>query len=161
MPRMVWPGQSRGDPSLPGDPDGIDYHYTSCTPWQVYSVHLVRKYFIQLHKYTCIIHPRHTLTVQYPNYYIFSQPTPLSLNGIEKSTQKCPFTCLLAHCTQLTKIWFIALIPWMGYWWWYHTNNDIIVMSSEMFCNEIPFIPIAAHCSFRVCKFYWAMCVLC
>ena len=104
------------------------------------TVHTVQVYTLfanTLFNYTNT-HPRHTLTVQYPNYYIFSQPTPLSLNGIEKSTQKCPFTCLLAHCTQLTKIWSIALILWMGYWWWYHTNN--IVMSSEMFCNEIPFV---------------------
>ena len=36
MPRMVWPGQSRGDPSLPGDPDGIDYHYTLCTVHTLY-----------------------------------------------------------------------------------------------------------------------------
>ena len=82
-------------------------HPRKCT---VHTVQVYTLFANTLFNYTNT-HPRHTLTVQYPNYYIFSQPSPLSLNGIEKSTQKCPFTlrfdskCLLvAHCSQLTKI---------------------------------------------------------
>ena len=75
------------------------------------TVHTVQVYTLfanTLFNYTNT-HPRHTLTVQYPNYYIFSQPTPLSLNGIEIHTKMSIYItiskCLLvAHCTQLTKI---------------------------------------------------------
>ena len=73
-PRMVWPGQSRGDPSLPGDPDGIDYHYTLHTLFHILHTQAIHFLHSSTQMVLTIIHPAHPLShTTHPSYILSTQ----------------------------------------------------------------------------------------